>query len=120
MELLEYLTNHENGLTQLLAGLVIVLCLFLTRQIINDFRKADGKKIDELNASMSENTKAILSLNVSVNSLSDRIIETDISQTKTDRNLLRLIATVKELAGDRWSDIQKKVREDEFYGGNRR
>lgn len=120
MELLEYLVNHEGGLTQLLAGLVIVLCLYLTRQIINDFRKSDGRKIDDLNASTKENTKALQSLSISVNSLNDRIVETDISASKTDRSLSRLVATVKELAGDRWGDIQKKVKDDEFIGPGER
>lgn len=113
--------DSAHGLTSLAAGILIALCLHLVMKIVNttitvvkNIRESDGKKMDHLMKSMDENTKAIYELNQSLKSLNDRIVESDISAAKTDLNVSRLVATVRALAGDRWAEIQKKVRDDEF------
>lgn len=111
----------DHGWMPLLASLVIALCLHLILKIVSlviatvkNLREADGKKIEKLMTSMQENTKAIYVLNESLKTLDNRIIETDITTVKNEKNLNRLVAAVKEVAGDRWGEIQKKVRDDEF------
>lgn len=111
----------DHGLMGLIASLVIALCLHLILKIVSlviatvkNLREADGKKIEKLMTSMQENTKAIYVLNESLKTLDNRIIETDITTVKNEKNLNRLVAAVKEVAGDRWGEIQKKVRDDEF------
>lgn len=118
--------DSQHGLASLLAGLIIAICLHLVVKIVNmvinmvkNLREADGKKLDHLTTSMNENTKAVYVLNESMKQLNNRVVETDISSLKNEQNLSRLVATVRELAGDRWVDIQKKIREEEFLDPER-
>ena len=104
-----------------LAGLIIIFCLHLVAKLINivittfkSLRESDGKKLEHLMKSMEDNTRAVYVLNESMKSLNQRIVDSDVSAVKTEMNLTRLIATVRELAGERWTDIQKKIRADEF------
>lgn len=120
---MEHLSS-ENGLTNLVAGVLIALCLHLVVKLFNfglnlvrSLREVDNKKMDHLTKSMEENTKAIYELSAGLQSLNNRIVETDIATTKYEVSHSRLVATVKELAGDQWSTIQEKVRKDEFNHG---
>lgn len=124
---MEVPVDSQHGLAPLLAGLIITLGLHLVvlivKMVINVFknlRESDGKKMEHLMASMQENTKAVYVLNESMKSLNNRIVETDVSASKMEVSHSRLVAAVKELAGDRWGEIQKKVREEEFIESERK
>lgn len=118
---MEIFPDSKEGLTATLAGLVIALCLHLVMKIINmtiniikGLRESDGKKMDSLIRSNQDNTKAIHELTHEMKALNNRIVESDIGAVKTETNLNRLIETVRELAGEKWAEIQKKVRDNEF------
>lgn len=104
---MDHLVTSEHGITVLLAGLVVVLCLHLVMKI----RGEDGKKMDHLSKSMEENTKAIYSLNEQFKYFNQRIADSDVSGIRTERDLVRLKAAVRALAGEKkWTDIQKKIK----------
>jgi hypothetical protein len=121
----EHLVGGEHNLVAVIAGLLVILCGHLLLKIFNfaitlakSVREMDNKKVDHLSKSMEDNTKAVVELSTNLKLLQNRIVETDIFAVKQEASHKRLVATVKELAGDRWSEIQKKVKEDEFIGGD--
>lgn len=118
---MEKLLEGNHGIEGLLAALVVSICLHLILKIINltitaakNIRENDGKKMDHLSDAMDENTRAILKLNEEVKYFNQRVADHDMLTLKTDRHLRRLIAVVKEVAGERWGPIQKKVDEETF------
>lgn len=125
-QILEKLLNGDLSATALIAGLLITLALHLLLRIFNfivtlakSVREIDNKKIEHLTKSMEENTKAVYALTADLKTLKDKIIETDVFSTKQKHDNRRIVATIKELAGDRWRDIQKKISEDAIIDGDK-
>lgn len=115
--------EHANGLTSVLSGFLVVFALHLLLKLFNfalslvtSLRANDNKKMDHLTKSMEENTKAIYALSTDLKNLNNRIVETDLIAAKQEVSHERLVATVRELAGDKWISIQEKIRKDEFIG----
>lgn len=123
---MESLLDHEHGLSSLIVGLVIAVGLNLLVRLFNfalqlfkTLREVDQKKLDHLARSMEENTKAINNLSGGLKVLGDRIVETDILASKQEMSHTRLIAVVKEMAGENWGPIQDKVRKDQFIADSK-
>lgn len=98
----------EHGLSGLLAGVIIVLCLHLVMKV----RDHDGKKLDHLTKSMEENTKALTVLNSEFKHFNQRVIDADQFGIKTEMGLSRLNDIVRALAGEKkWEQLLKKIKE---------
>lgn len=82
----------------------------------NDLKKVNhlSDSMEEINKTMQDNTVAINSLNREIKILSDRIVETDKVTILQEMSHERLVAVVREMAGDQWTEIQEKIRKDEF------
>jgi hypothetical protein len=124
---LELFFKEGPNLAVLVAGLLIVLSLFLVLKIFNfaltlvkSIREIDNKKVDHLATAMERNTTAIIEMSAEMKQFNQRIADTDFSTLQQEAGHRRLVAIVKELAGEQWTEIQRKVREDEFIHGEKK
>lgn len=109
-QILENLFNGDHSLTAVMAGLVITLALHLILRV----RDIDSKRVEKLTEALDKNTNAISSLSGDMKHFKEKLLENEVFIKKQKTDQRRLFATVKELAGDRWRDIQKKIIEDEI------
>lgn len=114
---MEKVLDGEHGVSGLLAGLIVVLCLHLLTKLghfiwefFNKKQEVTEDAIKNLTSVLSANTAATHSLEERLRVIDDELKE--LSKFKIDVRLL--ISAIKELAGDKWPDIRKIIIEDKF------
>lgn len=114
---MEKLVEGGHGVTALLAGLVIILCLHLIAKLAHFVWEFNQKKHDvtegsikNLTSVLAANTSAIIKLEERM-----RVIENHVQEfNKFKVDLRLLIQAIKELAGDKWPDIRRIILDDKF------
>jgi hypothetical protein len=104
------LLDKNNGLTTLLAGIAIVLCLHLLLKIgevVMESIKKKGEHTDQNRVDIIKLEYHFKELNGKL----DRLL-------KIDTDVRRAFTGVRLLAGEKWPEIRKEIMHDDL--GNRR
>lgn len=96
------------GVTQLLAGLIIIVALHLVKDLAKMAWEAFKKKDEKTDLAVQ-----------AIGKVEHRIamVERDMNEVLKFRNdFKRLFEAIKILAGDKWPEVSKKIREDDLSG----
>ncbi len=109
--------DSKNGVSGMLAGLILILALHLLVKlgefVFELFKKKNElteKNIDNLISALSMNTESLHRLEERMRSVETQL--TEASKLKIDIRML--FAAIKSVAGERWPDIRKSIAEDDF------
>ncbi len=114
---MEKLIEGEHGLTVLLAGLVIVLCLHLIAKIGHFIWEFNQKKHQLTEETIKSLTTMIASNTSAIHSLEERLRHIEKQLESLDKfkiDIRGLIEAIKYLSGDKWPDIRRIIIEDKF------
>ena len=103
---MEGIVTTNNGVTVMLAGLIVILCLHLVMKIVSLALDAYKKKSE---------TTDLLAINVKELSTRLSALERDMNEIlKFRHDFRRLFTAVKALSGDKWPEIRKAVLQDDL------
>ncbi len=114
---MESLIDSQHGASTLLAGLVIILCLHLVLKLAQFLYEMARKKneLSERNIeSLSNSLKTAID---SIQSTNSRLaaVERDLNEVlKFKLDFRRLFSAVKYIAGDKWPEAKKAMKDYEF------
>ncbi len=114
---MDLLTNPQNGMIPLLAGIAVVLSLQLVvrvGQFVFELMKkkteTSDSKIIEMSTSLQQNTSAVNELRTLIRGLERELAE--IHKYRMDTQ--KLFSAVKLMAGKKWPEIRKAMEDDIF------